>query len=47
MIFVDLMWSKYQPAIIKYVFVPYMIMLVNLSMLASGVTGNFVKDSER
>ena len=47
MIFVDLMWSKYQPAIIYYVFVPYMIMLVNLSMLASGVTGNFVKDSER
>lgn len=47
MIFVDLMWSKYQPAIIYYVFLPYSIMLINLSMLASGVTGKFVDDSNK
>ena len=41
-IFIDLMWSKFQPAIILYVFVPYSIMLVNLCILASGGTGTFI-----
>lgn len=33
-IFVDLMWSHYQSAIIKFIFVPYMAYLIVLSMLA-------------
>ena len=41
-IFVDLMWSKYQSAIIKFIFVPYMAYLIVLSMLAGRVAGEFL-----
>lgn len=41
-IFVDLMWSKYQTAIIKFIFVPYMAYLFVLSLLAGSVGGEFI-----
>ena len=41
-IFVDLMWSKYQQAIIRYIFIPYIAYLVCLSQLAGSVAGEFV-----
>jgi len=40
-IFVDLMWSKYQQAIIRYIFVPYAAYLVCISQLAGSVAGEF------
>lgn len=33
-VFVDLMWTKYQTAIIKFIFVPYMAYLFVLSQLS-------------
>ena len=41
-IFVDLMWSKYQAAIIKFIFVPYIAYLMVLSSLSRFVCGEFV-----
>jgi ABC-type polysaccharide/polyol phosphate export permease len=41
-IFVDLMWSKYQAAIIKFIFVPYIAYLMVLSSLSGFVCGEFV-----
>jgi hypothetical protein len=41
-IFVDLMWSKYQAAIIKFIFVPYMAYLITLSLLSGQVCGEFI-----
>lgn len=45
-IFVDLMWTKFQPAIIKCVFMPYVIYLMCLSQLAAGVTRKFIELSQ-
>ena len=39
------MWTKFQPAIIKYVFFPYCIYLSCLSQLAAGVSGRFIRES--
>jgi hypothetical protein len=41
-IFVDLMWSKYQTAIIKFIFVPYIAYLFVLSTLSGFVCGEFI-----
>lgn len=41
-IFVDLMWSKYQAAIIKFIFVPYIAYLMVLSSLSGFVCGEFI-----
>lgn len=41
-IFIDLMWSKYQIAIIKFIFVPYMAYLLFLSQLSGSVAGEFI-----
>jgi hypothetical protein len=41
-IFVELMWSHYQTAIIKFIFVPYMAYLFVLSQLAGSVAGEFI-----
>lgn len=41
-IFVDLMWSKYQAAIIKFIFVPYIAYLCVLSCLSGSVCGEFI-----
>ena len=36
------MWGKYQTAIIRYIFVPYMVYLIVLSLLAGAVAGEFL-----
>jgi len=36
------MWSKYQAAIIKFIFVPYIAYLMVLSSLSGFVCGEFV-----
>jgi hypothetical protein len=41
-IFIDLMWSKYQIAIIKFIFVPYMAYLLFLTQLSGSVAGEFI-----
>ena len=40
--FVDLMWSYYQPAIIKRIFMPYIIYLFIISQLAGRIVGQFI-----
>tara|TARA_B110000285_G_C15009741_1_gene555773 strand:- start:11 stop:247 length:237 start_codon:yes stop_codon:yes gene_type:complete len=41
--FVDLMWTYYQPAIIKRIFIPYVIYLVALSLCAAQLTAKFLE----
>jgi hypothetical protein len=41
-VFIDLMWSHYQSAIIKFIFVPYMAYLFVLSQLSGFVIGEFI-----
>lgn len=41
-IFVDLMWAKYQTAIIKFIFVPYIAYLCVLSTLSGFVCGEYI-----
>jgi hypothetical protein len=41
-IFIDLMWGEYQGAIIKHIFVPYVVYLCALSQLAGYVSGEFI-----
>jgi hypothetical protein len=37
------MWSYYQPAIIRNIFIPYVIYLIALSLCAASVTGDFLR----
>jgi hypothetical protein len=37
------MWSYYQPAIIKNIFIPYIIYLVALSLCAGQLTAKFIR----
>jgi hypothetical protein len=41
-IFIDLMWSKYQGAIIRHIFIPYVVYLCALSQLSGTVCGEFI-----
>ena len=41
-IVIELMWSHYQPSIIKYIFFPYFMYLASISVLASGFCGRLV-----
>ena len=41
-IVIELMWSHYQPSIIKYIFFPYFLYLASISTMASGFCGRLV-----
>jgi hypothetical protein len=41
-IFIDLMWSKYKMAIVKWIFIPYTIYHGSLIMLSSGIAGDLI-----
>lgn len=41
-IFIDLMWREYQGAIIRYIFIPYILYLYALSALSGRVLGAFI-----
>ena len=42
-IFIDLMWEVYQPVIVKWVFIPYLVYLFAFVFLCSSIAGNYLK----
>ena len=44
--FVRMMWSRFQPRIVSYVFVPYMIYLALICVLSGSVVNTFMKTRE-
>ena len=45
-VFIDLMWSQYQMAIIKCIFIPFVIYLALLSYFSSTTVGVFIESFE-
>ena len=44
-VFIDLMWSKYQSAIIYRIFMPYVIYLTTLCYITASVDGRFMRSA--
>jgi hypothetical protein len=43
-VFVELMWQKYRPEIIKYEFIPYVGKLFSFFMLSSALNLNYINE---
>ena len=41
-VFIDFVWSRYQPAIFKHIFIPYLIYQIVFVYFCSGAAGNYL-----